>query len=459
MGIKAAWRALWNEKAAIRNPFPQSALIKMGVANYGRDNQEQNIEKYATLDDIYSVIRLIAKTASMLPIRVYKVKDERKFREYTAQTKAQIYTTTALVKQMFLKAQALEEVPQNDELQMLLDNPNTIYSKAEFYEGFYTFRLATGNGYIYAPKLELGVNAGKVGEMFLLPSQYVAPKITNSYPRYITGYELNLFGIKDLPKDDVLHSRYFNPRFTSMGDELIGFSPLSALHRTSARAKAENEFMVRGFQNAGAQGIVNFEDTDPTADGAIETLGKMKSDYYSESSGVYQARKSLFHAGKTSFTQIGLGPVDMQVIESQKITFKKICNVYGISDILFNNGEASTESNVQEMVKRLYTNAALPEAYALRDLLNNTIAKAYPGYYIDVDITGVTELQDDFKQLADIFSTLPVMQPNMILEAFKYGKSTDPLMDKFYIKSGYDMLENLQAVPDLPLSNDYGQQP
>jgi hypothetical protein len=41
------------------------------------------------------------------------------------------------------------------------------------------------------------------------------------------------------------------------------------------------------------------------------------------------------------------------------------------------------------------------------------------------------------------------MQPNLILEAFKYGKSEDPLMDKYYIKSGYTALDDMQPVPDL----------
>lgn len=457
MGIKAAWQALFKQKAAIRNPLPQSALIQMGIANYGQDNQEQNIEKYATLDDIYSVIRLIAKTAATVPVRVYRVKDEQKFSRYEAQTKAQLFTTQGLVKRMFLKEQAMEEVQRNHELQLLIDRPNGLCTGHEFKEGFYTMKLATGNGYIYAPKVELGVNAGKTAEMFLLPSQYTAPKITQGYPRYITGYELNLFGVKYLPFEEVMHSRYFNPRYTTMGDELVGLSPLSALHKTSIRAASEQDYMVRGFQNSGAQGIVNFEELDPNDDNTAERLGGMKSDFYREGSGTINARKSIFHAGKTSFTEIGLGPVDMQVIESQKITFKKICNAYGISDVLFNNGEAATESNVNEMVKRLYTNAVLPEVYAFAAMLNHHFGAAYPGYYIDVDLTGITELQEDYQELATIFSSLPIMQPNMILEAFKYGKSDDPLMDKYYVKTGYEPIEALDIPDTLPISNDYEQ--
>jgi HK97 family phage portal protein len=213
--------------------------------------------------------------------------------------------------------------------------------------------------------------------------------------------------------------------------------------------------MVRGFQNAGAQGIVSVKGME---DISVEALGKLKSEFYTESSGTLNARKNLFMGNEVTFTQIGLSPVDMQVIESQKYTFKRICNAYGVSDVLFNNGEAATESNVNAMIKRLYTNAALPEVYAYRDLLNQSIVPLFgPDYYVDVDLVGITELQDDMKAMADIFSTLPIMQPNMILEAFNYGKSDDIMMDQFYIKAGYEPIANMAPIPDLPISPDYGQ--
>jgi HK97 family phage portal protein len=434
-----------------------SAFFQFGQANYGKENQSANVTKYATLDDVYSIVRMIAKTAAMIPIRVYRVKNMSKLKEYDYASKRQNFSTQQLLKKQMLKVQALEEVNYSDELQGLLDNPNPQYTKNEFLEGFYTMRLITGNAYIYTPKIDLGVNTGKVSEMWLMPSQYTNPIISNTFPQSVIGYELRMAGIMQLSNEEVLHSRYFNPQFSVNGDELIGLSPLSAIHRTTERSRAENNFMVRGFQNAGAQGIVNFESAGDD-EKSIEVLGAMKSSFYNEASGAGAARKSLFHAGKTSFTQIGLGPVDMQVIESQKITFKKICNAYGVSDVLFNNGEAATESNVNEMIKRLYTNAALPEVYALRDLINQNITGLYSTeYYVDIDLAGITELQDDMAQMANIFSTLPIMNPNMILEAFNYGKSDDPLMDQYYIKSGYTAIQDLAPITDLPITGDYAK--
>ncbi len=430
-----------------------SATIKMGYPVYDKYNQQLNVDRYTTLDDPYSIVRMIAKTAGMVPLRVYKVKDQVKFRDYQFAMKSSDYSPAGLIRKMQLKKESLIEVDKSDELQLLLDNPNPLYSKTEFLEGFYTSRLINGNGYIYKPTLEDGVNVGKSIELWLMPPQFTNPVITQTFPKQITQYQLRLFGIVDIPIEDVMHSRYYNPYFTVMGDELIGLSPLQAMARLVQRNKSENDYMVSGFQNAGAQGIVNYEDIDP--DGAEEALGLQKDKFYREGSGTINARKNLFNAGKTSFTKIGLGPVDMDVIESQKITFKKLCNGYGVSDVLFNNGEASTESNVKEMVKRLYTNAALPEVYALRDLIYEYLCPAFgTDYFVDADLTGVTELQDDMKAMAETFAALPIMCPNLILEAFNYSKSPDPKMDEYYIKTGYQSIDDVAAVQDIPITNN-----
>lgn len=431
-------------------------MVNSGRAVYGPDNVQSQVDRYATVDDVYSVIRLIAKTASTIPVRVYKKKNEQKAREYAYATKQRAFDTRSLLKRQLLKAQAFEEVPESDKLQMLIDRPNDLFTGNEQREGFSVFRLLSGNAYLYAPKIDLGVNAGKIVELFLMPSQYTTPKVSGTFPQYITGYEMNLNGVVPFDKDSVLHSRYFNPNYTTDGQELVGISPLRSLHKVVTRSASENDFMTRGFQNAGAQGIVWFKGMDEES---TDSLGKLKSDFYAEGSGSFNARKNLFMGYEAGYTQIGLSPVDMDVINSQKFTFKRICNAYGVSDILFNNGEASTESNVKEMIKRLYTNAALPEAYAYRDILNKHIAPLFGSeYFIDVDITGITELQDDMKQMAEIFSTLPVMIPNLIFEAFNYGKIDDTLMDKVYIKSGYEPIENVQQIPDITGTGDYGTQ-
>lgn len=454
MGIRE-----WAIKA-LGGKVPTKPLVgysqSYGLPNYSNFDDFKSIERYLTLDDIYAIVHKIAKTAAMIPLRVYEVKDDKAMKAYQNAMQVKSYTTQDIIKKQFLKTKALVEVKEDNQLQVLIDKPNDIYAKTEFYEGAYTFKLMTGNTYLYTPKYEAGLDRGKPYEMWILPSQYTSPVITQQFPHSITKYDFRLFGAKDIPVDEVLHLRYFNPNFTIDGNELIGLSPLQVLHRAAEVAEGETKYMFRGFENSGAQGIVNFEGLEESE---TTKLGAMKADFYRDSSGSGNARKSLFHAGKTTFTQIGLGPVDMKVIESRKVTFKRFCNVFGVSDRLFNNDATGSEISAKLMMKELFTNAALPEVHSLRDVINQRITPLYNNngktYFVDCDITGITELQEDMELMAKIYSSLPIMQPNMILEAFNYGKLDDPLMDKYYIKSGYQPIDDLNMV-DLPITQDYG---
>jgi hypothetical protein len=52
---------------------------------------------------------------------------------------------------------------------------------------------------------------------------------------------------------------------------------------------------------------------------------------------------------------------------------------------------------------------------------------------------------------------LPIMIPAQIMDAFKIQKTGDmTLLENVYVKSGYQLLEDL-TMPDLTLTGDYNQ--
>lgn len=440
------------KKVATKLTTMQSSFVR-GTALFSQYNSLEQIRRgYLNNSDIYAIIRRIAKTASTVPLYVYEVKDGQKLKQYK-DAKLSSANTASLLKHFITKKEALQLADKDNPLQKLIDNPNPQYDGTEFKEGFYTFRLATGNGYIYTLKYEFGIDKGKPYEMHLMPSPYVQPIVTQDYPHTLLGYQMNLGSLIDFGKDEVLHSRYFNPDYQVLGNELVGVSPLYAASKLMQRSDDETNYSVAAFQNSGISGIVYRENDNFEVEKT--SFEKIKNDFYNESTGTRNAKKSLFADGKWGYTQVGLGPVDMDVINSEIRTFKRLCNIYGVSDVLFNNGEAATESNVKEQIKQLYLNAALPEVIAFRDAINKHITPMYnvdgKQYFVDFDISGITELQDDMKQLAQTFNDLPIMIPNFILDAFGYGKREDELLDKIYVKNGYTPIDDLTLnVGDLP---------
>lgn len=443
---------------AVGNQFNGGLLL--GLPVYNSADAIANIQRgYLTSDDVYSIVRRIAKTAAMIPLKVYRIKDEVALKEYELHKKNNNFSANAILKGKVLQMKAMELVEASDPLQSLLDNPNEVYSRTEFLEGVYGFRLITGNTYILTPLLELGVNAGKVAEMWLLPSQFMSLQVADSFPRRIISYRLQLQQLVLYKPEEVLHLRYFNPNFNYIGAELIGLSPLTAGNKVLTMQQAETDYSVNSFQNCGISGIVSNESV--TEDVSTEVLGKLKIDFYGDATGVQNARKLLFQAGKINYTAVGLSPVDMDMINREIRTFKKLCNLYSVSDLLFNNDDAGTFNNMAAVIRQLYTNAALPEVYAFRDILNNQLVPKFNTgkvkYYIDCDTSGIIELQDDLLNMMQAFAAAPVMIPNVVLEAQGLGKSADDGMDDVYIKAGYEKVKDFNDIPDIPIVTNNGR--
>ena len=91
----------------------------------------------------------------------------------------------------------------------------------------------------------------------------------------------------------------------------------------------------------------------------------------------------------------------------------------------------------------------MPTATMVQDAFNRHIVPDFgSGKKVKYDYTDVQELQENMKEKADAFAALPVVRPNDVLESFGYERSTDPLMDKYFIKQGYTPIEDVGG-PDL----------
>lgn len=433
----------------------QVAFINDGLPVYGSADKISNVNAYVTADDVYSIVRRIASAAAAVERTVYIVKSDRALEKWQNFRKnVKTWDSKSIFRDFQLRTKALEEAPEGTDLGNLLNTPNDQYSKTEFLEGAYIFRLLTGNTYIYTPTLENGVNAGKPIEMWLCPSQYMALQVSETWPRRILQYKLVMANIIKFEPDQIMHIRYFNPLYTLTGTELMGLSPITAANRVVARQEAETNYSVNAFQNSGSGGIITNKSIGDD-ELAPEVLGKKKAEYYAETSGVDNAKKTWFTVGDVAYIQTMLSPVDMNVIQSEKMTFKRLCNIYSVSDRLFNNDATGSEISVHTVYKDFYTNAVLPECYALDDAINKSIVpkfnKAGVKYYVCTEIDDIPELQENLKEMAAVYSTLPIMHPNFISEKFGMGDSEDPEMNKFYIKSGWQPIDDMAIDDPEPL--------
>ena len=426
-------------------------MVQNSIALYPDVSKFENPAKYSSLDDLYSIIRLLATTAALIPFYTYEIKDDKAVKKIR-----QLQVKSDLRIRKSYETKGLEDLPDADPLNMLLDNPNSYQSKFEFFEALYTFLFVQGECFVYKSKIEFGVNAGKVGDLHLMFPQHVILRLSNTYPHQLLGYDYIIDGVKimqGIPAEDVIHMKYFNPNYTISGSELRGLSPLVVLRKRLTRMEANLDNSVSQMQNGGVPGIV-YEKGET----APETAGNRKDNFYRYLQNKANKGAPFFASGELDYIKLGLSLADLDAAKLEEIDFKKLCNAFGVSDILFNNDKAATESNVNLKQKTLYTNTILPNVYRVRDAFNMHIVPLYTDKkrFINCDISEIPELQENYKDLVSWLAQAWWVTPNEKRDMLNFDKIDDPLFNEPLIPSGIKLLSDLTAIDPLPIPNASG---
>lgn len=367
-------------------------------------------QAYRVMDDVYSVVNLISNTAASIPMYAYNLKGE--------------------------------DLPETDNLVKFLEG-------LSFYEKkvMYTWVFLRGECFIYKDST-LGVNA-KTTLHFLNPA-FMTIAISDTFPETIAAYRYcdPQRGIDQIfEPEEIVFLKYFNP-----SEDYVyswrGLSPISVLVRRLTRLSANMDNSVAQMQNGGMKGVMYFKDlqhtvaSKPVIDGVKDNIARFIKN--PDNTGA-----PFITPGEPGWINMGLSLADLQAADLANIDFKKICNAYSVSDRLLNNDATGSEVSDDNARKGLYTNAIMPTATMVQDAFNRHIVPDFgSGKKVKYDYTDVQELQENMKEKADAFAALPVVRPNDVLESFGYERSTDPLMDKYFIKQGYTPIEDVGG-PDL----------
>jgi HK97 family phage portal protein len=411
--------------------------------------------KYITSDIVYSVVNKIAETSSLIPFYSYIKTKDQAVKKLSTITARQYYTTKGLYDIKRLQIKALEDAPENDPLNTLLDTPNPYQSKGDFFLLAYIYFLLNGECIIWKERLPSGpgggANAGKTKRLHIWAPDQVKLYITRTYPQTVTHYGFLAENGQELIRvevKDIIHWKRQNPgKLCFNQEDFRGLPPIKALTNTLTRLDESDTRSVSMIKNGGSPGIMYNESIEP-GEISQEAFDLQKKAYYDHITNSANAGSYFLTAGKMGAVSTGLNMADLKLLELNKIDFKRVCNVYKISDILFNSDAASTESNVREMIKQMYTNACLPMIYSLRDKLNKELAVEFDRF-LDIDISEITELQDDILQMAQAWGYMPaapsVNEQREVLNFEAIGDKEDEanLYNKPLIKQGYMFIEDV----------------
>jgi len=381
----------------VNNPITASYLG--GIVTWQGQNSQSFIEDgYAGNDIVYSIINLITNKAKIAPWNVYKVKDEAKYKQLKAILKTpHLISDWKAVQE--LKNQSIEIYKNDARLNELLKYPNDEDTWSDLIEAWGGFKLATGNSYIYGKLIEGGANQGKPLSLNVLPAQFMSIVANVSvFPAVRQAYKLYYGVTYDFNKEEILHDRIFNPKWSATGLQLYGMSPLQAASKNITRSNEAKTASVANFQNGGPAGILFTDDLRMEGDTAVAQADALKASIVSNA-GAKNKNKLATSGYKVGYQAIGLSNVDLDIIQQEMWDMRSLCNIYGVPSQLLNDPENKIQANSTSGEKALTVRAALPLLTAMRDNLNRKLATDWgyknTGIVVDFDLSIYPELQDD----------------------------------------------------------------
>jgi|APGre2960657373_1045057.scaffolds.fasta_scaffold01908_2 phage portal protein BeeE len=392
----------------------------------------KEIDAYVIFDDVYAVVSRLATSSAQVDLKCYNELNN-------------------------------EELPPTDPLCAYV-RTLTLEEK----EIMYTWLYLTGEVFMFKDRVKFGPEKTKLKTPFMHPA-FMTVILSDVFPNPIIGYRYqDTQTTFTLDASEVIYAKYFNPT-TRYNERHRGMSPLKALAQRLTRLQANMSASVSQMQNGGVPSIVYDKtpgiDQDRGSGGAalnneVTVMGQHKDNFSRFLRNSDNKGAPYFAAGEMGVIQLGLSLVELDALVMGDVDFDKICNAFSISSVLFNNKKASTESNVKEMRKDMYTNAIIPNLIRMCNAITKGTVDVFgDNKCVKPDIGSIPEMQENMEEKARAWAALPAIVINEMRVSMGQDESTDPMADKLLIKTGYKFADdlNIEVEPIKDEADDYGK--
>lgn len=470
-----AWKALTRREIIptppVMNGFPagdfRSTILHNTNIIAPANNKQGLLNKGFNQNDIvFSLTQLIAEKIKVAPWDVYQVKDEKALKGLRImEAKGEGSTKEAIL----LRKKAIELYDGDSTLTQLLKEPNEADSFQDLVANSSVNKLLLGSRAIAGRRLDAGANQGKPYSLEMLPSQGIMLAVSKTWPFKVLAYFIPEWGTDFILRpEEVLWDAYYNPNFDITGQHLNGHAPLSSAQGLIDRSNSENMAAATAFHNGGPKTIIYVDYVPGMEFGIIEAQIKAVKEKLSgaEYSGASNANKAAYSGYKMGVEPVGLSPVDLGIMESEKATLRRLCNVIGgVPSQLLNDPDNKIYSNVTEGEKALTTRSAMPLMNAFRDKFNKKLGKDWgfkgKNIYIDYDISVYPELQEDLAHKWTYIKEMPITNRQKLdAMEFEVPEGHDEFMDKILVPSNYATSDDFeQSATDTALAEGDGDIP
>lgn len=437
--VKAAANILFSAKEATemtRESVLNSFTPIGSLGNYLGDNFSSYIRKgYGYNADLYSIVSMINEKIASCPIILYEVVNEAGYAKYKSLMKGA--TPESFLKAQQLRVKSLAQISTGHPVLDLIEKPNSHQDRYSFIESLSGYYNLTGNAYAFGMSPLMGPNAGKFNSMYIAPSPMVSA-VEGDFINPVKHYDLQLLGKQLLKVDpvNVMHVRNFNP---DPNNPLRGMSPVKAALLNLNRSNSAREAGATAFQNGGARGILfdNSSDQQESQWMTPDQADILQKRFDAKSMGISNYNKTIVTASKVKWEKIGLSPVEMELLVSEGVDLRAMCNIYHVPSELFNDKERSANNNVKEAEIAFVRRGCMPTMQRIIGGMNGWLMPAFQGkgrrYVLDFDYSAFPEMHSDMEKLAKWLKDSHWLTLNEKREAQDYDRSDLPGMDDAYI--------------------------
>jgi HK97 family phage portal protein len=411
------------------------------------------IEKgFKAIPIIQSLVSKIAEKASDATPQVMRIKDKKAASKYYSSHKY-AKSQQDFQKLAELRVKAFDQVDNHPFLDVM-DNPNPIMSGRELREASFAYCLITGNAIEYAASPGSGERAKEPRELWSIPSPCVKPVLSGNRRDPIEGYAVTYAYNQTISKSNISHFKYFNPVGESQGYEnsFWGFSPLGSSRNQISQKRYADLAQGNLFANMGPAGMISGNASKGTLAAPELTPDQAEAindDFVQNHTGAHKAGSIIITPADVKWVQIGLSPVDMQILEFNKDLERQIANIYGYPSQLLNPDGTLANSDSGDV--RVITNCVLPLLRKFDDIRTMKIREWYSDpslvYMSDTDV--YPELESDKKELVSWMRSAMVFTDSEIRNALGYEAEFDSSL--VLVPSSMMRLSDVGLIPDTDL--------
>ena len=378
---------------------------------------------------IQSIVSKIAEKAADATPQVMRIKDSKAAAKYYACHKY-AKTQKDFQKLAELRVKAFEAIDDHPFLDVM-DRPNPMQTGRQLREDSFGYILVTGNAIEYAASPGSGSRAKQPVELWSIPSPCVKPVLSGNRRDPISGYAVTYAYNKTIPRNQITHFKYFNPvgEYQGYENSFWGFSPLGSARNQISQKRYADLAQGNLFANMGPAGMISGNASRGTVASPELTPQQavaINDDFVQNHTGAHKAGSIIITPADVKWVQIGLSPVDLQILEFNKDLERQVANIYGYPSQLLNPDGTLANSDSGDV--RVITNCVLPLLRKFDDVRTMMIREWYDDpqlvYMSDTDV--YPELEADKKELVAWMRAAMVFTDAEIRNALGYEKEFDP---------------------------------